>query len=136
MLLPSFCQLNSIGGKSDEVIDIAGIKSDEATQVKLASDPDFTFNVPGSWVMVGGPEERYIRVLKSVYKLCTLNSPAIVIVAGQLMSSRYLKKLKALHVYFPACESCILLMVKVECPLPVVMVTPALPATSQPSFNH
>ena len=48
MLLLSFCQLNSIGGKSDEVIDIAGIKSDEATQVKLASDPDFTFTAPGS----------------------------------------------------------------------------------------
>ena len=58
MLLPSFCQLNSIGGKSDEVIDMAGIKSDETTQVKLASDPDFTFAATGSWVMVGGPEER------------------------------------------------------------------------------
>ena len=59
MLLPSFCQLNSIGGKSDEVIAIVGIKSDEATQVKLASDPDFIFAASGSWVMVGGPEVRY-----------------------------------------------------------------------------
>ena len=58
MLLPSFCQLKSIGGKSDEVIDIAGIKSDEAAQVELASDPDFTFAATGFWVMVGGPDER------------------------------------------------------------------------------
>ena len=45
-LLPSFCQLNFIG------------RSDDATQVKLASDPDFTFAATGCWVMVGGPEER------------------------------------------------------------------------------
>ena len=46
MPLPSFCQLNFIG------------KSDEATQVKLASDPDLTFASLRSWVMVGGSEER------------------------------------------------------------------------------
>ena len=46
MPLPSFCQLNFIG------------KSDEATQVKLDSDPDFTFASFRSWVMVGGSEER------------------------------------------------------------------------------
>ena len=46
MPLPSFCQLNSIG------------RSDEATQVKLASDPDLTVVSLGSWVMVGGSEER------------------------------------------------------------------------------
>ena len=45
MPLPSFCQLNSIG------------KSDEATQVKLASDPVLTFAFLRSWVMVGGSEE-------------------------------------------------------------------------------
>ena len=46
MPLPSFCQLNFIG------------KSDEAAQVKLASDPDFTLASFRSWVMVGGSEER------------------------------------------------------------------------------
>ena len=46
MPLPSFCQLNFIG------------KSDEATQVKIASDPDLTFASFGPWVMVGGSEER------------------------------------------------------------------------------
>ena len=46
MPLPSFCQLNSIG------------KSDEATQVKLDSDPDFTLASFRFWVMVGGSEER------------------------------------------------------------------------------
>ena len=46
MPLPSFCQLNFIG------------KSDEATQVKLASDPNLTFVSFRSWVMVGGSEER------------------------------------------------------------------------------
>ena len=46
MSLPSFCQLNSIG------------KSDEATQVKLASAPDLTFASLRLWVMVGGSEER------------------------------------------------------------------------------
>ena len=54
MPLPSFCQLNFIG------------KSDEAPQVKIASDPDFTFAVPGTWVMVGGPEERLGCSNKSV----------------------------------------------------------------------
>ena len=65
--LPSFCQLNFIG------------KSDEATQVKLASDPDFTFAASGSWVIVGGPEER--KECSNQYKLDMLYSPAIVIVA-------------------------------------------------------
>ena len=46
MPLPSFCQLNSIG------------KFDEATQMKPASDPDVTSFAIGSWVMVGGSEER------------------------------------------------------------------------------
>ena len=46
MPLLSFCQLNSIG------------KSDEATQVKLASDPDLTIAPFRSWVMVGGSKER------------------------------------------------------------------------------
>ena len=44
--LPSFCQLNLIG------------RSDEATQVKLAFDPDLTVVSFGSWVMVGGSDER------------------------------------------------------------------------------
>ena len=55
MLLPSFCQLNFIG------------KSDEAAQVKLASDPDFTFASFRLWVMVGGSEERV--ECSSLYKL-------------------------------------------------------------------
>ena len=46
MPLSCFCQLNFIG------------KSDEATQVKLASDPDLTFTSLRPWVMVGGSEER------------------------------------------------------------------------------
>ena len=46
MSLPSFCQLNFIG------------KSDEATQVKLTSDPDLTIAPFRSWVMVGGSEEK------------------------------------------------------------------------------
>ena len=58
-LVPTFCQLKFIG------------KSDKATQVKLASDPDFTFASFGCWVMVGGPEERTECMLKSVYKLDT-----------------------------------------------------------------
>ena len=55
MLLPSFCQLNFIG------------KSDEATQVKLASDPDLTFAFFRSWIMVGGSEER--TKCSNLYKL-------------------------------------------------------------------
>ena len=53
MPLPSFCQLNSIGS------------SDEAAQVKLASDPNFTFASFRSWVMVGGSVGED-KVLKSV----------------------------------------------------------------------
>ena len=55
MPLPSFCQLNFIG------------KSDEAAQVKIASDPDLTFASFGPWVMVGGSEARV--ECSSLYKL-------------------------------------------------------------------
>ena len=46
MPLPFFCQLNFIG------------KSDEAAQVKIASDPGLIFASFRPWVMVGGSEER------------------------------------------------------------------------------